>query len=569
LKHIKMLLCLCKYTKGIRKYYFGIGIFLLVQNVQSLSTPFFISQIIDKSIANKDIKSLIFYSSIIICLNIVSGFTMVFSQKISTKLERKITIKLRKECLNKVIKQSGDFYTNSSSSDILTLFMQDIENISGILSTHILTIIHNCITIIGVLFFLIWLHKSMSIIVFVFTVILVLIQKKSNMEMEKASMNSRESVIQLQGTFQEFIYNMLSFAQNGLIRFQKGKLDKDETNFTIAKLNTVGTMTTYNALMNILTGLLAISIIGWGGYNVIIGAMTIGKLFSFEVYSQRLISPVMSLSNISVELSSAYISWDRIKKLLYSKSIVEDNGIIEKNIEGNILFKGLDFGYKKERVLSNLELYIDKGSTHAIVGPSGSGKTTITQLLFRLWKSDKGIIKIDNHNIEEYKLDNLRNQISIVSQNIFLLNDTIYNNIVLGKKNVSNEEVETVLKQADIYELVSNLPNGWNTIIGENGIRLSGGEKQRLSIARAIFKNAPILIFDEATSMLDNETENNIIQQVLLLFKNKTIVLIAHRLSTVKNADVISVLKEGRIIEEGTHEILMKLKGFYYDLYTT
>ncbi len=123
------------------------------------------------------------------------------------------------------------------------------------------------------------------------------------------------------------------------------------------------------------------------------------------------------------------------------------------------MFKGLDFGYKKERVLSNLELYIDKGSTHAIVGPSGSGKTTITQLLFRLWKSDKGIIKIDNYNIEEYKLDNLRNQISIVSQNIFLLNDTIYNNIVLGKKNVSNEEVETVLKQADIYELVSNLPN--------------------------------------------------------------------------------------------------------------
>lgn len=235
--------------------------------------------------------------------------------------------------------------------------------------------------------------------------------------------------------------------------------------------------------------------------------------------------------------------------------------------KGNIKFEDVTFYYEEKKpVLHDVFMEFKKGEIYAIVGPSGAGKTTLMHLLFRLWDCISGSITVDGIDIKDFDIDCLRGQISIVSQNIFLLNDTIYNNIVLGKE-IADEELQHILVQAGLHEFINTLPNKLETVVGENGIKLSGGEKQRISIARALLKKNPILIFDEATSMLDNETEEKIISILLDSFKDTTIILIAHRLSTVKNANTIYVLNNGTIMEHGSHDQLLEQKGIYYHLY--
>ena len=243
------------------------------------------------------------------------------------------------------------------------------------------------------------------------------------------------------------------------------------------------------------------------------------------------------------------------------------NGTQTKAIQGNIKFEDVTFYYEEKKpVLHDVFMEFKKGEIYAIVGPSGAGKTTLMHLLFRLWDCISGSITVDGIDIKDFDIDCLRGQISIVSQNIFLLNDTIYNNIVLGKE-IADEELQHILVQAGLHEFINTLPNKLETVVGENGIKLSGGEKQRISIARALLKKNPILIFDEATSMLDNETEEKIISILLDSFKDTTIILIAHRLSTVKNANTIYVLNNGTIMEHGSHDQLLEQKGIYYHLY--
>lgn len=277
-------------------------------------------------------------------------------------------------------------------------------------------------------------------------------------------------------------------------------------------------------------------------------------------------APILQLVQFNNDLTTCNIAWNRLNNLLNTKIDVK-NGTQTKAIQGNIKFEDVTFYYEEKKpVLHDVFMEFKKGEIYAIVGPSGAGKTTLMHLLFRLWDCISGSITVDGIDIKDFDIDCLRGQISIVSQNIFLLNDTIYNNIVLGKE-IADEELQHILVQAGLHEFINTLPNKLETVVGENGIKLSGGEKQRISIARALLKKNPILIFDEATSMLDNETEEKIISILLDSFKDTTIILIAHRLSTVKNANTIYVLNNGTIMEHGSHDQLLEQKGIYYHLY--
>ncbi|MBN1046535.1 ABC transporter ATP-binding protein [Clostridium botulinum] len=566
-KNLKLIKEMFQLIKGFKKHYILGFILTVVSSTSNIIVPFIVLKIFDVAITNMNIYALIYYTTMIVIVTIIGAIASILFQYINSRMNRSFVMKLRSECLQHIHKLSGDYYTNYNSGDLYTILFSDIENIQSVLTNSFFSFLSNLVTAIGLLIFLVWLQADLLLILFISQVALFLIQKKFNNKIQIASENTRNVMGKLNSSAQEMIANLFSFTENGLKKYFFKNYVNLENNYAKNSIHTSLILSFNRAALNFLNSLTVAAILGYGGYKVIAGGLSLGGLVSFNLYSQRFIGPITQLAQYNTEIVTSMISWKRITNLLKAPISVM-SGREEINIFGDIEFEDVTFSYDKEsKVFSNLNLKFEKGKIHALVGPSGVGKTTLIHLLFRLWDVDSGIIYLKGHDIKKISIENLRDQISLVSQNIFLLNDNIYNNIVLGNKNVSKEKLDRVLRQADIYDFINSLPDKLNTMIGENGIKISGGEKQRISIARALLKNSSILIFDEATSMLDNETEDNIISQLLSVFKNKTIILIAHRLSTVKDADIIYALKDGQIIESGNHEQLLDQKGFYYNLY--
>ncbi len=557
-----------KYTKGNMKWYFFQIICLGIKSAEALISPLLVSKIIDQSISKGDIAAIIKYSIVSVVLYLSTGVSIILSQGITTKIERKITLNIRKKCVESCLKKNGNFYTHSKSSDILTILMQDIENVSGMLSREIINVGYDIIMIIGISVFLIYTYWKLSIVVFIILVLLIFVQKKINTRIEKTTEESRNSAIQLQRPIQEMVTNLLSFIIGNMGSFQEKKIQMKEENFAKIKIKTSVTISVFSATISFISGVLVVMIIGLGSIQVINGEMTVGVLLAFEIYTQRLLSPLSNLANISADLSVVNVSLKRIEKFLNEENYINNSvEILPKKI-GDIVFDRVSFGYKEDiEILDRISFKINKGKIHAFVGESGAGKSTIVNLLYGLWQGYSGNIFIDGKDIKNISVENVRKRISVVSQNIFLLDDSILNNIILDDPFPDLKRVKEALMRASMWKYVQGLELGWETNIGENGVCLSGGEKQRMAIARAIYKNSEIIVFDEATSMLDNETENEIVQQALTLFKNSTVIMIAHRLTTIRNADKIFVLNHGKIVEEGTHEMLLEQKGNYYNLY--
>ena len=313
-----------------------------------------------------------------------------------------------------------------------------------------------------------------------------------------------------------------------------------------------------------------ILIIILGGVLLINHQTTIGTILVYMQYAGKILTPVLGISQLNMKFKKAKISLDRIFVLLETNSdVIYNIGKKKDGISlGKIEFKDVSFGYTPNHyILRNIDFLIESGKVTALVGKSGAGKTSIVNLLYRMWDVKYGKIVIDGINIIDYDIEYLRKNISIVSQDIVLLNDTIYNNIALGDSQISMDDVIKATRIANIYDTIMSLDKQFDTIIGDRGIKLSGGQKQRLAIAMAIVRKSQIIIFDEATSALDNINEFDIYRKIVDLFKDKTLLIISHRFSTIEKADKIYVLNAGRVLESGTHKTLMEKRNYYYKLY--
>lgn len=327
-------------------------------------------------------------------------------------------------------------------------------------------------------------------------------------------------------------------------------------------------------LNEFLGAVVMILIVWYGGSMILDGEANqnfTGKEFiGFIIVFSQLLVPVQNIAKNSASLSKAKASQERIEEILQmdEKILEPENPVKINSITKGVAFKNVSFSYGEENVLDDINFELPKGKTVALVGESGSGKSTIADLLPRFYDVNDGAVLLDDINIKHVKLYDLRSQIGIVSQESILFNDTVFNNISFGMKNVSKEDVIEAAKIANAHVFIENLENGYDTLIGERGNKLSGGQKQRVSIARAVLKNPPIMILDEATSALDTESEKLVQDALEKLMKNRTSLVIAHRLSTIKNADIILVLKNGKIVERGTHDELYEKKAHYYKLST-
>ena len=302
--------------------------------------------------------------------------------------------------------------------------------------------------------------------------------------------------------------------------------------------------------------------------EIIKGNLQVGELIEFQQYTAMFIGPCMGLLKINESIQRLCVSLDRIYSFLkFDNRIVQDNKAFRfPDYVSEISLTHVNFGYGNDKVLKNINYTFRPGKVYAIVGTTGCGKSTIINLLYRLWDVDSGEITVNGKNVKEYNLCSLRKSIAVVSQNTFLFDDTIENNLTLNNSKIKQKDYVAVCKQIGIDEFISKLPKGYQTQVGENGVKLSGGQRQRIAIVRMILQSKDILIFDEATSALDNITQEYILDNLRQYYKNKIVIMIAHRLSTIKKADEILVLNNGEIVEVGDHELLMKKKQYYYQL---
>jgi subfamily B ATP-binding cassette protein MsbA len=325
------------------------------------------------------------------------------------------------------------------------------------------------------------------------------------------------------------------------------------------------------AVVNTITDVAPLLVIAYAGYQVINGNLTVGTMVAFIAYIERLYNPLRRLVNSSTTLTQAYASMDRVFELMDEKYDVEDgpNSKAISSVKGKLQFDGVSFRYEEENnlVLNNMNFTVEPGQTAAFVGMSGGGKSTIISLIPRFYDATSGSVKIDDIDIRDVKINSLRENIGIVLQDNILFSDSVKENILMGRPDATDDEVIEAAKAANAHDFIVSLPEGYDTKVGERGVKLSGGQKQRVAIARVFLKNPPILVLDEATSALDLESESLIQDSLERLAHNRTTIIVAHRLSTITHADQIFVIDHGELKEQGTHNELMESKGIYYNLF--
>ncbi len=465
---------------------------------------------------------------------------------------------------------SMSFFHKTPTGELISRIMNDVSMLQGAVSHALIHIIRNFFTVIGllgVIFYMNWQLALVSVIFIPMAAVPIVVFGK---KFRRISTNYQDKIGEATSHLHETIAGtriVKAFCMEG---FEKGRFAKRMQELMDILMSETKYRCLAHPLIELMAGIGAALIIWLGGMQVIDGHSTPGDFFSFLTAMFMLYEPVKGVSKINSTIQSGMAASTRIFSLLNIRPDIEEaaDAVSMKPFNHSISFEKISFAYEKnDPVLSNLSLQVVRGEVLAVVGPSGSGKTTLANLVPRFHDILEGTLRIDGHDIRQVTLHSLRRQIALVTQQTILFNDTVQNNIAYGRFDCPQDEIVEAARAAYALDFIRALPDGFETMVGESGARLSGGQQQRLSIARALLKDAPILILDEATSSLDTESEREVQRALENLMQNRTTIVIAHRLSTIKNADRIIVLKSGHLVEEGTHEELLRRKGEYHSLY--
>lgn len=463
------------------------------------------------------------------------------------------------------------FYDNQKVGHLLSRVTNDLFDISELLHHGPEDVVISIIKIVGSLVILMNINTGLALVAFSFVPVMLVFAIYYNTKMKKAFARNRARIADINSQIEDSLAGIRvvkSFA-NEEVELQK--FNKGNYNFLEAKKDSYKYMGMYQSGMNALTTLVTVGVLIAGGNFLVTGKVSVADLITFLLYISNFTEPVKKLVNSAEMFQNGYTGFERFLEILSIAPDIADkpDAIAVDSLEGNIEFENVSFHYEdnNEKVLNHINLRVAAGEYIALVGPSGVGKTTLCSLIPRFYEVSEGAIRLDGMDIRDMKLDNLRNNVGIVQQDVYLFAGTIMENIRYGKPGASDEEVIRAAKNANAHDFIMSFPDGYDTDIGQRGVKLSGGQKQRLSIARVFLKNPPILIFDEATSALDNESEKVVQQSLESLAKNRTTFVIAHRLTTIRNAEKILVLTEDGIAEQGTHEELINKKGIYEALY--
>lgn len=542
---------------------------MIITSILDLFIPQITRQILDDAISNSKTNLLIKLVLLYAAISVLSALFSVILEYIYSKMKKNVSIKLKINLLKHLSKLSGEYYTNIKTGNILSIIENDIFIVENFGAEILFSLIVDIITACIALFFLVRMDFELLLIVITLQIVLTLSQAKFTKLISSKTGEIRQESGNISNIVQEYVSNIMNVViSKSSFNFFKRYIKQEKKLITKwIKLDMI--ISSNISISRILSGLITICIYGYGGLKIIKGKMSIGELIAFQQYTGMLIGPCINIIRSNTRIQQSLVSINRIFSVLDEPIIIKNDNKgkrLKESFDGDIIFDEVEFSYDEDKTLDNINMKFEKGKMTALVGSSGCGKSTIVNLLFRLWDIDEGKIMIDNIDIKEYNLKSLRQNISIVTQDLLLFDDSILNNLTLGNKNISKQFVEDICNRVDIYNFINELPNGFDTIIGEKGVKLSGGQKQRVAIARALISNSSIIIFDEATSALDNISQKIITENISDLLQNKTVIVIAHRLSTIKNADKIYVIDQGQVIESGNHEELILNQNTYYSL---
>ncbi len=513
-------------------------------------------------------NSLLFFGAVVLILSIIRGIFLFMMRQTLILTSRHIEYDIKNEIYQHYQQLDFAFYRRNNTGDLMNRATEDVNQVRNYLGPAIMYAINTVVLSIMIIYAMYSVNATLAtyalIPIPIISVIILFVNKVINRRSERI----QRQLSQLSSFVQETFSGIRVVKTYTLEADKMANFKKESDNYKNINLNLVKVQAIFFPLIIFLVGFSTIITVYVGGLEVNKGTISAGNIAEFIIYVNQLTFPAMSLAWVTSLFQRAAASQKRINEFLLTKSEIKD-GHIEADLNGDIQVDNISFTYPDTgiKAIDNISFHIPAGKTMAIIGRTGSGKSTLANLLLRMYDVDQGAIKFDQHQIQTLKIDSLREQIGFVPQQVFLFSDTIARNIAFGLDKVDMPAVEQAAKDAVVYDNIMGFEEGFDTHIGERGITLSGGQKQRVSIARALVKDPKILIFDDCLSAVDTKTEEEILHNLGRIMEGKTSIIIAHRISTIKNADHILVLEDGKIIEQGTHTQLLNQQGEYASLY--
>ena len=620
----ELLLRVLSYARPYRRQIGGMLVMILLSTGVSLVSPLIFRTMIDQVLPAKDLNKLVMLALALLFLPILNGGISVIQRRLNAEVGEGVIYDLRVALFSRLQRMSLRFFTNTKTGELMSRLNNDVVGAQNAISNTIVGIITNIIETIALLAVMVSLEWRLTIVSVVILPLFILAAQRLGTVLRDIARNSMELNAQMNAHMSE----TLNIGGALLVKlFGRTKDEGNRFSDRAANVRDVGIRravigSTFFMILGLVSAVGTALVYGLGGYFVITGSFTVGTIVAFGSYLGQLYGTLQGLASAPVDFSTSMVSFERVFELLdLPHDIVEKEHALElQDVKGDLVLENVTFNYAideskllkdvkrygrmedvgavlslstggngkdgksngetdeaesdaksqaREVALEGISFRAAPGQLIALVGPSGAGKTTLTYLIPRLYDPTSGVIRIDGHDLREVTLDSLAVQIGMVTQENYLFHDTIRTNLTYAVPDATQPEIEAAARAANIHQFIMDLPEGYNTIVGERGYRLSGGEKQRIALARVILKDPRILVLDEATSSLDSESESLIQEALKRVMAGRTSIVIAHRLSTILAADLILVMDRGRIVERGTHDELLALNRLYAQLYET